>query len=428
MDRMRNRYLDVLTAILLAAGFIPDAVRAGTFTGEIPLFPAPGYSRELAATPSSWTTGPPELENSTLRPAGKMLADVCPSVDVAALAGDGLIDYLRNTSADCLGRTLHLYDNPSIRADLPTIFSNANMQSVFSEIEESAAAYDGTNSTGMLQLWSFVQGGFSHHRFFPEETGVGPFDAATDRAYLAASDVFAAGDHFHAPNDEAAQILYYYFEAAFAAGLRRNHLAPIKQVLSGFTPERAASESEICQDDGDVQYCYLIAPQRRAFETVLRRVMGSFVDRDEGIIAHREFHQALEQAPEFVDALLQVTRYDFYFLVDENHPFTPRLDFLERAIRILIRLTGLDSLREPAVAALTSVLSWHERLSSPFLIAAKALEDKVDCASLNICRDVLEEEILAQAVPNTYRFDDGAIVFQTSLDLEEVQPRYYGLK
>ena len=254
MDRMRNSYLDVLTAILIAAGLFPDSVRAGTFTGEIrteiPLFPASGYSRDADTTPSSWDTRPPEFrENPWLSPAAKVMAEECATVDVAALAGDDLIDYLRDTSPDCLGRTLLIVDNPSIRADVPTIFSNANMQSVFAEIEESAAAYDGTNSTGMLQLWRFVQIGYNYHRFYPEESGVGPFDAATDRAYLATSDAFAAADHFNAPNDEAAQILHYYFDVAFAAGLRRNHLPPIKTVLSGFTPERAASESEICQDD-----------------------------------------------------------------------------------------------------------------------------------------------------------------------------------
>ena len=47
---------------------------------------------------------------------------------------------------------------------------------------------------------------------------------------------------------------------------------------------------------------------------------------------------------------------------------------------------------------------------------------------MNICRDGLEREILAQALPNTYRFDDGAIVFQTPLDLVEVRPWYYAAK
>ena len=289
----------------------------------------------------------------SLRPAAKATAQAsnCPSVDVAAFTGDALLNYLRTTSKGCLARTLHISDNPAIKADVPTIFSNRNMQSVFAEIEKLAATYNGTNSTGMLQLWFFVQVGYSYHRFFPGETGVGPFDATTDRAYLAASDAFAASDHFYAPNDEAAQILYYYFEVAFTAGLRRNHLAPIKRVLSGFTPERAAS--------GD---------QAGSFETVLRRVSGAFQDNNQ------VFFDALARDPEFVEVMLQVTRYDFFFLIEEDHPFTPRLHLLETAVQILVRLTQLDPLREAAIAALTSVLSHHERLSSPFLVAARGLE------------------------------------------------------
>ena len=290
------------------------------------------------------------------------------------------------------------------------------MQSVLAKIEELAVGYDGTNSTGMLQLWFFVQTGYSYHRWFSSETGVGSFDAATDRAYLAASDAFAASDHFYAPNDEAAQILYYYFEAAFAAGLRRNHLAPIKKVLSGFTPERAGGETW--------------DPQPAAFITVLRRVHGAFENQDEGLTLHQNFMDALAQDPEFVEVMLQVTRYDFFLFLEESDSFTYRLRLLETAIKILVRFTHLDSLKEAAISALISILFEHPRLSSPFLAVARALENQVDCASLNICRDVLEREILAQALPKTYSFDDGAIVFKTPLDLEEkkVQLWYYAFK
>ena len=394
---MRNTNVGILMALLAV---LSTGLAEARVAGESQSSLAPFCSRGTTSPDQEW---------SSFRPAAKAAVQggTCPSVDVAALAGDALINYLRTTSEGCLGSSLYISSNPSIRADVPTIFSNRNMQSVFAEIEESAAAYDGTNSTGMLQLWFFVQVGYSYHRFFPGETRVGPFDAATDRAYLAASDAFAASDHFYAPNDEAAQILYYYFEAAFAAGLRRNHLAPIKRVLSRLTPERAVS--------GD---------QAWAFERVLRRVHGAFLNHN------RVFMDALAQDPEFVEVMLQVTRYDFFFLIEEDHPFTPRLQLLETAVQILVRLTRLDSLREAAIDALTSVLSNHERLSSPFLVAARGLENQVDCASLNICRDVLKREILAQALPNTYRFDDGAIVFQTPLDLEEkkVQLWYYAAK
>ena len=139
---------------------------------------------------------------------------------------------------------------------------------------------------------------------------------------------------------------------------------------------------------------------------------------------------ALAQDPEFIEVMLQVTRYDFFFFLEESDSYTYRLRLLEEAIKILVRFTQLDSLKEAAISALTSVLSEHPRLSSPFLAVARALENQVDCASLNICRDVLEREILAQALPNTYSFDDGAIVFKTPLDLEEkkVQLWYYAVK
>ncbi|MDE2808198.1 MAG: collagenase [Gemmatimonadota bacterium] len=390
-------------ALLVA---LSTGLAEATVTGES--LPAPLCSRDTTS---------PEQEWSSLRPAAKAVAQAseCPSVDVAALTGNALIDYIRTTAEGCLARTLHISSNPSIRADVPTIFSNPNMQSVLAKIEELAAGYDGTNRTGMLQLWFFVENGYGYHRFFPG-TGVGPFNSTTDRAYLAASDAFAASDHFYAPNDEAAQILYYYFEAAFAAGLRRNHLAPIKKVLSGFTPERAGGGTS--------------APQPWAFITVLRRVHGAFENQNEGLILHQNFMDALAQDPEFVEVMLQVTRYDFFFFLEESDSFTYRLRLLETAIKILVRFTHLDSLKEAAISALTSVLSEHPRLSSPFLAVARALENQVDCASLNICRDVLEREILAQAVPKTYRFDDGAVVFQTSLDLEKkkVQLWYYAAK
>ena len=404
---MTKTNVGILTALLVA---LSTGLADARVASESQPSPTPLCSRDISS---------PEQEWSSLRPAAKAVAQAseCPSVDVAALTGDALIDYLRTTSEGCLGRTLRISDNPSIRADVPTIFSNRNMQSVFAEIEKLVAGYDGTNRTGILQLWFFVETGYVYHRFSPEETGVGPFDAATDRAYLAASDAFAASDHFYAPNDEAAQILYYYFEAAFAAGIRRNHLAPIKQVLSGFTPERAVS--------GDQAW----APQPWAFITILRRVLSRC--HDAFLYNDSTFLDALAQDPEFVDVMLQVTRYDFFFLVEEEFdPNSERLGVLERTVNILVRLTELDSLRGAAIGALTSVLSYHERLSGPFLVAARGLENQVDCASLNICRDVLEREILTQAVPKTHRFDDGAVVFQTPLDLDEkkVQLWYYATK
>ena len=397
-------YLGPLAAILVATSTLSTIATAAALDGETHPLAAPLCSRDASLSPPSISL--PEGEGSSPLPSAKVAEEACASVDVVALTGEDLISYLRSTSEDCLKRTLQTSRNPSIRGDLPAIFSAANMQSVFAQIEESSAAYDGTNSTGMRQLWFFVRLGYSYHRFFQDKTGVGPFDEATYSAYLAASDAFAASDHFHASNDEAARVLYAYFEIAYTAGMGQNHLAPMKQVLSGMTPDRAASQH-----------------QSRAFEHILNRIHAAVLFDGNQLVL-----DALAQDPEFVDVLLQVTRYDFFFLLEEDHPETPRLGLLETAVNILVRLSRLDSLRETAVAALTSVLSWHERLSGPFLIAARGLEDQVDCGSLNICRGVLETEIRSQALPNTYRFDNGALVFETPLDLEEIRPLYQALK
>ncbi len=352
------------------------------------------------------------LEDLQDRPlaASKALAEDCPSVDLAALEGDDLTVFVRTISEPCFERAFFIGENPSLRDDAPTVFGDRNLQSVLAEIEELAATYDGSNGRGMLQLWRFVQISYEYHRFWQGISGVGPFDEETDRAYLDASDALAASDHFYDANDEAARILYYYFEAAYAAGFRRNHLAPIKQVLSGFTAERAVTER------------HAWGPQPWAFITVLRRVWGAFLDHEQ------EFIDVLAQDPEFIEVMLHVTGYGFFFLVSEDDPFNSRIRFLNEAIDILVRLTWVESSRESAIAALETVLSEQDRLSSAFLVAAKGLESHVDCESLNVCREVLEEEILVRAVPNTYRFEGGAVVFQTSLDLEEVLPLYHGIK
>ena len=101
---MTKRWLSFLAFIPMTAGIFPAFVIATTFSGEMSLPHASDYSGDAGAL-SSWTTGPPELENPVPNPAGKALADDCPPVDVSPLAGDDLVDFVRNTSVDCLGRT-----------------------------------------------------------------------------------------------------------------------------------------------------------------------------------------------------------------------------------------------------------------------------------------------------------------------------------
>ena len=127
------------------------------------------------------------------------------------------------------------------------------------------------------------------------------------------------------------------------------------------------------------------------------------------------FIDTLSQDPDIVDALLQATRYDFVY----EHEFIP-----VELLGALDQLSQIASLEEATIAALTSVVMERERFSNSFLIAAELLEDRVDCMSLNICSDTLKRELHTQLFPNTYRFDNGTIVFETPLGPEVVQSLY----
>ncbi len=323
------------------------------------------------------------------RPAAKMYVDHCSSADLAALGGNDLINYLKTHSRDCLSDVLWTFDD-----NMPAIFTNQNIQAVLQAIEALVPTYDGTNATGLHQLWFFVRIGY-YHAFYEDE--IPSFNGETIRAHVSASKAFAASDHFYDLNDEAANILEDWFAVADQDQVRQHHLVEIKRVLSGLTPERAASDAQL-----------------DAYNRVFFLVFRGIVNRDQG------FMDALGRDPEVVDILLQAASYDFLYPDNEY--------LLENAIRELGRLAEIDALEDAVIAALLSIFPKYERLSPSFLILVENLEDRVNCETWNICRDVLESEIIARAFPHTYRFDDGSVVFETSLDLETVQPLYYAAK
>ncbi len=305
--------------------------------------------------------------------------------------------------------------NPEALCDylsaVPSIFSDRNMQAVLNAIGDWATGQANAKNDGLYQLWSFVWAGYRFQRWHPDWIGE-PFDEATNRAYFAASDAFSASDHFL--NFEDADItlriyfgiLWEYFNVSRSQGgedsVQPETLVAIKRVLTGVTSEMVV-ESGVWW---------------RVFNQALSQLSG-------GIAHDRRFTDALKQDLVVVDVLLQATRYDFLHLEGSEED---GLRTLERTIRVLGEVSDVDGLEEAAVEALKTVLSEQERLSIPFMVAVEMLEDRVDCSSLNICRDQLEQEILAKILPNTYRFEDGAFVFQTSLDMNEAQSLYSAAK
>ena len=392
---MRNTKVGILTALLVT---LSTGLAEARVAGEN--HPSQSSLCSRVPTSQSWGTEPPEQEWSSLSPAAKVAVQEanCPSVDVVALTGDALIDHLRTTSTECYKHFRFLYKfTGDYGYDLSTIFNDQNMQSAFKTIERLAPAYDGTNSTGMLQLWTFVRDGYFLHAANPDRIG-GPLNEATHRAHLAASEAFAASDHFLSLNDfDAVETLDSYFLAADREGARQYHVEQIKLVLLEIASKGTTSDSK----------------REVVLDAVLLLLNRGLARKDQGFI------DTLSRDPEIVDALLQATRYDFVY----EHEFIP-----VEVLGALGRLSQLASLEKAVIAALTSVVMERERFSNSFLIAAELLEDRVDCMSLNVCRDTLTRELHTQLFPNTYSFDNGTLVFETPLSPEVVQSLYRAAK
>ena len=183
-----------------------------------------------------------------------------------------------------------------------------------------------------------------------------------------------------------------------SAGFRSSHLTPFKRALYEFDQDDANSLS--------------------IFRTIIFRIHEAFVYQSENNTSG--FVEAAARDPDFVQALLQISRQDDFFLFEEDwDPFLWRLRLLEEVVHILVELSRIQAAEETATAALIEIVQWHERLSGAFLLAANRLEELVDCSAYNICRDVLEEELYERALPNTYQLNND-LVIETSMDISDV--------
>ena len=381
---MHRRSITLLAALLEVPLFLATS---GAALGEQA---SPVHSSRIP--PAHRDTQPLDGPWPENRRASAKSLEVCPSMDIPSLQAGALVDYLRSTSHHCVEQSLLSHD-PDYRRAHPIVFSDANMQSVFAEIERLAPSYDGTNDSGMLNLWFFVGSGYQLYRWFPG-TGVGPFNDVTVQAFVDASDAFGGSDHLL----ESSGIFYEYFETGYAAGLQEIHLAPINRALSEFTPDDSRSLS--------------------IFDRVASRTYAAFryaSNRMPGFVS------AASRDPAFLEALLQASRHDsFYFFEEDSDPYRWRLRLLETVVNTIVELSKVDASQEAATAALIEVIQWHERLSGAFLLAAERLEHLVECSPHNICRDILEAELYERALPHTYQLNDDLVV-HTSLDVAAVR-------
>ena len=75
------------------------------------------------------------------------------------IAPEELIEYLHEASQPCVEQSLGNTNDPDFHDTRRDVYSDANMQAVFAEIEHLSPSYDGSSGSVMHSLWWFVRAG-----------------------------------------------------------------------------------------------------------------------------------------------------------------------------------------------------------------------------------------------------------------------------
>ncbi|HTY65732.1 MAG TPA: collagenase [Alphaproteobacteria bacterium] len=317
----------------------------------------------------------------------------CTSQDLASKNTPAdLFAYLQTEDWTCL-QYLWTYD-----ANVRAAYSTTNMNYVLNQIAALAPNYQGTDAQHMRELMFFVRVGFYQKFFHANDPGL--FDsAAVSAAATAAFQAFGANPHYNDFTTEAAQITYEWINAVDAAGLWDGSYGPLTSIISTFLNDPAR------QPDYDQQL----------------DVYSVFRDYDRAVF--EPSFAALVDA-NLVSLLQQ-------FAVNTNPPAGGA--YLVSNAIYLLGLVGLHVAAQKAavIQALNAAVAAQPQLSVPWLWAVDALCNLGACPVVNgqtITHDVAAAQLEAQLFPNSYVFDDGAIVVKTAVALDKIQVLYHGCK
>jgi microbial collagenase len=317
----------------------------------------------------------------------------CTSQDLASInTPPDLFNYLTSHDWNCL-QYLWTYDT-NVRA----AYSTANMNYILGQIATLAPSYQGTDAQNMHELMFFVRVGFYQKYYHSNDPGL--FDsAAVQAAAIAAFQAFAANAHYNDFSTDAAHIANEWLNAIDAASLWDGFYNPLTAIISTFlnNPPR--------QPDYDQQL----------------NVYSLFL----------AFERALSEAS--FDALVDANLVSLLqqFAVNTNPPAGGAY-LVSNAIYLL----GVIGLHVPAqkaavIQALNAAIAAQPQLSVPWIWAVDALCNLGACPVVNgqtITHDVAAAQVEAMLFPNSYVFDDGALVVDTAMSADKFQILYHGCK
>ncbi|HIK00901.1 TPA: M9 family metallopeptidase N-terminal domain-containing protein, partial [archaeon] len=324
-------------------------------------------------------------------PDGSGSPGSCKIGDIVSLTPPELVSYLKSHDYDCL-QFLWNYNN-----DVRSVLSEQNMLAVLREIALQSATYDGTNQNNLRELIFFVRIAYYHKIYHPSDI---QFSANVDQSIINAFNVFSNNAHFNDFNDEAALILNEWVITVDTASLGHIYFDKLKTILSEFESNPARVEN---------------FNQRVTIYSILY-----LISRTAGYDSN--FNAKMDQ--EMINLLQNLATN---LNIASTHAF-----LVNNAIWALGHIPLIQERRDAAIAALTVALDTHPRLSEPYLWVVYSLDKFANCQTSRpnerICRSDLIPEIERMLFPNHYVFDDGALIVNTSLSLDTIQPLYHAIK
>ena len=316
----------------------------------------------------------------------------CSSQDVQGFLPADLVTYLETHSFWCAWDFLWTLD-----ANVKAVMSSQHVSAVLKRITAVAPAYQGTSQQHLQELLQFVHAAYWHKSYHPNDPAL--FDpAAIAQDTTDALDMFIASPGANAINAYAGGALYEWLATVDSAALTDRYFADLKSLLQVF-----ANDPQHQADNAQRNNTWVI------FNLISRAVNWP------------AFAVKMDQA--MIDAIRAVG------LLQNLVPSATYV--VNNAAYALGRIcSAIPAWKIASVQAVTDIKVAYPNLSEPYLWAISALEcnNCFDANGQKLCKSDVVPQLEAQLFPNTWVFDDGAIVVRTPLALAEVQVLYHAIK
>ncbi|MFT4661648.1 MAG: hypothetical protein ACI8XB_001928 [Patiriisocius sp.] len=315
----------------------------------------------------------------------------------ASLTSAELVSYLLSTNEyDCVDAVLFDYDDTSS----PITFSNANLQAVLDTLIDLGSTFDGTSAIPIHSLVTYVHV-FQFHEFYNASISM---DATSFNILVQAFDILTVNANLFDLNEYTAGVMTEVLTCIDYPGIRHrvNSLNLLKQIMLDFTVNDTwVGISDMTWVNNRWSIAFLM----------FRGVVNNDAD----------YIQAIGNDPTFTQLMNDVA-------IDSQMRAQSSLEFIcDNLVAEVARLASEPSLNSTACAFIGSDLPLFPRLDPNWLVLSNAMNESCDCLAYNACEnsDSIASELDDLLFPNTYVYNDGALIFKATFDQDKADEMYY---